>query len=147
MDRNADMMATVGGTRSADQTTAYLERNLDHWAAHGFGVWILHDLGTDVVVGRAILRYLHLEDKDEVEVGYALYPAYWGRGLATEAASACVRMGFEMPTIESLVALTLATNHGSRRVLEKVGFGYERMAPHEGLTWMLYRAERPALAR
>ena len=143
MDQNVEVMANLGGIRSAQQTAAYLDLNLDHWAAHGFGVWILRELGTDAVVGRAVLRYLRLEDKDEIEVGYGLYPACWGRGLATEAASACVRMGFALPVVESLVGVVLPINHASRRVLEKVGFGYERMVPHVGLTWMLYRAERP----
>ncbi|MEO8449515.1 MAG: GNAT family N-acetyltransferase [Gemmatimonadota bacterium] len=143
MDQNAEMMATVGGIRTAQQTVAYLDFNLTHWADHGFGVWIARELGTDAIVGRTILRYLRLEDKNEIEVGYGLYPAYWGRGLATEMAGACVQMGFTLPAVQSLIGLTLPTNQASRRVLEKVGFGYEGAASYEGLSWMVYRAERP----
>ena len=41
MHGNARMMATLGGVRSDAETKAYLERNLAHWADHGFGIYII----------------------------------------------------------------------------------------------------------
>jgi RimJ/RimL family protein N-acetyltransferase len=93
MDANPRMMASLGGVRSDAQTKAYLERNLAHWSRHGFGIWILRDPTTGRVMGRAGLRHLDIEGSPEVELAYALLPEFWGQGLATDVARACVTIG------------------------------------------------------
>jgi RimJ/RimL family protein N-acetyltransferase len=57
----------------------------------------------------------------DLEVGYRLRRAGWGRGLATEGASLLVGLGFADPTVTCIVAAALVTNLASCRVLEKVG--------------------------
>ena len=139
MDADEQMMATLGGIREDAGTREYLARNLEHWAEYGFGIWMLRDLETGTAMGRAVLRHLDIDEADEVEVGYGLLPAFWGRGLATEIARACVRVGLEQLRLPSLVAITLTTNDGSRRVLEKVGLRYERTLTHAGQLHALFR--------
>ncbi len=147
MDSDEQMMATLGGTRNQAGTAAYLARNLEHWAEHGFGIWMLQDLRTGTMMGRAVLRHLDIDDVDEVEMGYGFLPEYWGRGLATEIALACVRLGLEELRLPSLVAITLTTNRGSRRVLEKTGLVYERNVVHAGLLHALFRTLNQGVAR
>jgi RimJ/RimL family protein N-acetyltransferase len=55
------------------------------------------------------------------ELGYRLYPAFWGRGLATEGARALIESAFERLHLERIVATTMADNTGSWRVLERCG--------------------------
>jgi len=55
------------------------------------------------------------------ELGYRLYPAFWGRGLATEGARALIGSAFERLHLDRIVATTMADNTGSWRVLEKCG--------------------------
>ena len=55
------------------------------------------------------------------ELGYRLYPAFWGRGLATEGARALIASAFERLHLDRVVATTMAVNAGSWRVLEKCG--------------------------
>ncbi|HEX8632382.1 MAG TPA: GNAT family N-acetyltransferase [Catenuloplanes sp.] len=57
----------------------------------------------------------------EVELGYRLLVAAWGRGFATEGARALIRMGFTDLDVERVVATTMTVNRASRRVLEKAG--------------------------
>jgi ribosomal-protein-alanine N-acetyltransferase len=138
MDSDENMMATLGGIREDAASSEYLARNLEHWAEHGFGLWMLRDLeGT--MIGRAVLRHLEIDGVDEVEVGYGFLPEFWGRGLATEIARACVCIGLERLRFPSLVAVTLTSNRGSRRVLEKTGLLYERDIMPAGLPHALYR--------
>src|SRR5262249_51803750 len=80
---------------------------------------------------RAVLRHLDVEGTDEVEIGYAFYPEYWGRGLATEIAAACLAHGRRLG-VPSLVAIINPENHASQRVLTKVGLAYERPARPAG---------------
>ena len=81
---------------------------------------------TGLFAGRGGLKHTSIGERDEVEVAYALLPQYWGQGLATELAVASVRAGFEVLHRPDLVCFTLTTNRASQRVMEKVGFRYER---------------------
>jgi RimJ/RimL family protein N-acetyltransferase len=55
------------------------------------------------------------------ELGYRLYPAFWGRGLATEGTRALIRLAFEHLDVDRVVATMMADNIGSWRVMEKCG--------------------------
>ena len=64
------------------------------------------------------------------ELGFWLGRPHWGMGLATEAASAVVRHGFEVDGHTSFSSAHFADNPASARVLAKLGFepaGYARM--------------------
>jgi RimJ/RimL family protein N-acetyltransferase len=136
---NSRVMATLGGLRSEEQTKALLRAHFAHWEEHGFGWWVARDLSTGVFAGRGGLRRRMIGGMDEVEVGYAFLPEFWGRGLATELAAEGVRVGFEVLGLAELVSITLPTNRASRRVMEKVGFRYERDIVHADLPHVLYR--------
>ncbi|GAA3872265.1 GNAT family N-acetyltransferase [Saccharothrix violaceirubra] len=60
------------------------------------------------------------------ELGYRLHPSSWGRGYATEGATALVAKGFADLGVHRVVATAMAVNTGSRRVLEKAGLVYVR---------------------
>src|SRR6185295_17987373 len=70
-----------------DESRAMLGRTLDHYARHGFGVWLATDRETGEPVGRVGLAY-HRAWPDEPKVGWWIDPARWGEGLATEAGAA-----------------------------------------------------------
>jgi len=139
MHRDPAVMAQLGGVRDEEQTAAYLQRNLRHWAMHGFGLWILRERDGGDPVGRAVLRHLTIDDVDDVEVGYAFYQAYWGHGLATEVATRCVGIAARALNLTSVVGLTDPANRASRHVLEKAGLTYERDCLHEGHPSALFR--------
>jgi RimJ/RimL family protein N-acetyltransferase len=141
MDNNSELMARLGGIRGDAETKAYLQRNLAHWAEHGFGIWILRDPTSGRVIGRAGLRHLVVEAVDEVELAYALLPEFWGRGLATDAARACVTIGREWLGLSSVVALTTADNLASQRVLLKASLTAEREVVHGGRGHILFRTD------
>jgi [ribosomal protein S5]-alanine N-acetyltransferase len=59
------------------------------------------------------------------EVGYDMWPAYWGQGLMPEALRAVVQYGFAEMELNRVQATTHTENHRSQRVLEKLGFQRE----------------------
>lgn len=69
------------------------------------------------------------ESETLAELGYRLRRMDWGQGLASEGASALVDWGFGSGRYDTIVASTMAVNHASRRVLEKVGLNYARTVP------------------
>jgi ribosomal-protein-alanine N-acetyltransferase len=101
--------------------------SLASFAEQRFGMWVLTVPGDDAIIGFCGLR--HCEDPSGVEVLYGLLPAYWGKGLATEAARAVLRYGFAELQLERIWGGADAPNVASLRVLEKLGMTYEKTAP------------------
>lgn len=139
MNSDPAVMEHIWGVRTDEQTAAYMTRNLRHWADHGFGLWILRQRSGGEPIGRAVLRHLVIDNVDEVEVGYAFYQPYWGRGLATEIAARCVGLAEHELRLATIVAITDPVNRSSQRVLEKVGLTYERDCLLEGHSTALFR--------
>ncbi len=77
--------------------------------------------GARLVIG---LVSATMTEKGEVEIGYALAPQAWGKGLATEAVTALVDAVFNLTGTPRLRANSRLGNFASRRVLEKTGFTY-----------------------
>jgi len=123
--------------RSVDQAREILKTHpIADYAEHGFGRLACVLKATGEHVGFSGLKYL--KEIDDIDLGFRFLPAHWGKGLATEAAQAVVRYGFtEMAPevaavhrmaiqfpLDHIVGLAEADNHGSIRVLEKVGMQF-----------------------
>ncbi len=141
MYSDPEVMATLGGVRSEANAEATLRRIIAHWDAHDFGYWTARDPDTGAFAGRAGLRMLVVADLAEIELGYGFMSDYWGRGIASETAAAIVRVGFEILGARDLVCFTTATNDRSRRVMEKVGFRYEKDFVYADITHRLCRLD------
>ena len=139
LDSDPDVMATLGGVRSESESWELLRSGVDHWERNGFGPWVFHARETGEAVGGAALRRVEIEGRAEVEVGYRVAAPWWGRGIATEMASALVGVARDRLGLEEIVAFTLPFNLASRRVMEKSGFAYERDIEWAGLPHVLYR--------
>ena len=142
MNRNEQIMAHLGGLRSLQQTSEYMEKNLAHWEQYGYGIWILRQHTTGILTGRGGLRNNVLAGKDEVEIAYGLMPEFWNMGLATEFVEAVVRIGFSEIGLSSLVCTTQPDNIASKRVLEKSDFRYEHDIIYLDKPHLLYRRDK-----
>lgn len=76
-----------------------------------------------------------------VEIGYAVTPAWEGRGVATSAVAALLREAWDAPEVRCVVAHTLPEPNASVRVLEKSGFGRdgENLDGDVGEVWRFRR--------
>ncbi|MEH2182250.1 GNAT family N-acetyltransferase [Nostoc sp.] len=139
MHQNQQVMATLGGVRSDEETRLFIFNNLHHWQCYGFGLWVFRDKVNHQFVGRAGLRNTHVEGMNEVELAYALMAKFWNQGLATEMSEQILQIAFELLKLQEVVCFTLTTNQASRRVIEKLGFKYEREIIHANLPHLFYR--------
>jgi RimJ/RimL family protein N-acetyltransferase len=109
-----------GAPRSSrDENRRKLERQIAHFAEHGFGMCAVDLAASGETIGAAGLQ--HLEGGPEIEVGYRLLKGHWGQGYATECARASIAYGFDELGLDWIVAVALPENTASRRVLEKCG--------------------------
>jgi RimJ/RimL family protein N-acetyltransferase len=92
----------------------------------GFGFWAAMERSSGEFVGWFSLRPTDEASVRELELGYRLRRAVWGRGYATEGARALLGIAFAGPAVGRVVATTYEDNLASRRVLEKLGFALVR---------------------
>jgi RimJ/RimL family protein N-acetyltransferase len=110
----------TGADFSIEQTQARVANYQKHQTVHGFSRWIIFDRRLDCAIGDSGL--LKLEEYGRIDLGFRLAQSYWGKGLATEAASAWVRAASDDFHIDRMTAFVHPGNVASIRVLEKVGF-------------------------
>ena len=91
-------------------------------------VWTARRTATNAFVGWFCL---FPETQTLAEIGYRLRREDWGKGLATEGALALVNWGFRSAGYDKITACTMAVNHGSRRVMEKIGMKHVRTRFHD----------------
>lgn len=111
----------------------------ENWKAHGYGGWVIRSKVDGQLVGSCDLDS---EELGEVELGYCLARAYWGKGLATEAARAVVGFAFEALQMERLVAVVVPENTASWKLLEHIGFTFEKKAHYYGWDVVYYGIRR-----
>lgn len=115
------------GMLDAAAARAQVAAMVEHWRAHGFGMWVVEESTTGRFCGECGLRWL--EDGSDVELSYGLFPAFRGRGIATEAGCAALDFGIRVLGLERIVALSRGDNRVSHRVLEKLGMTLEWKRP------------------
>jgi RimJ/RimL family protein N-acetyltransferase len=86
-------------------------------------VWAAVETHSGAFVGWFSLRRVR---EGAGELGYRLRRDAWGRGLASEGASALVAKGFADMGLPRIVATTMAVHAASRRVMEKAGLTHVR---------------------
>lgn len=86
----------------------------------GLGTWRATRRDNGDFIGWFALKYI--PGTVEVEVGYRLRHAAWGRGYATEGARELVRYGFDDLGLHRILGVTHPDNAASQNVLLKLGF-------------------------
>lgn len=158
LNADPETMALMPSTLSRDESDALVERIVDHFAEHGFGLWALEVRGTGDFVGCVGLAVPTFEAHftPAVEVGWRLARPAWGHGYATEAARAAVAYGFDEVGLDEIVSFTSEGHARSRSVMERLGmthdpaddFDHPRLPEgHPLRRHVLYRLPRPGAAR
>jgi len=92
----------------------------------GYGSWAAIEKSSGDFLGWFAFRPVDGASPDDVELGYRLRKAAWGKGYATEGSRALIHKGFTALGVRRVWARTMAVNAGSRRVMEKAGLSYVR---------------------
>jgi RimJ/RimL family protein N-acetyltransferase len=88
-------------------------------------MWLVEMKDSGVPIG--ICGLLKRDALEDVDIGYALLPEFWSKGYALEAASAVLSYARDTLGLTRVVAITNVNNQSSIRLLEKLGFTYEKM--------------------
>jgi [ribosomal protein S5]-alanine N-acetyltransferase len=132
-------LSADGKPLSEEATRASIRQAVDHWQQHGFGLWVFHRRSDGEFIGRGGLKTYQIDGKDVVGLAYAVMSDYWNQGFATEMAWASLDVGFGRLGLHEIGSWTLPNNLASQRVMEKLGFRYERDFEFAGLLHRCYR--------
>jgi [ribosomal protein S5]-alanine N-acetyltransferase len=125
---------TAAAAQTARRSTVY------RTAGFGRCAMALRDGGE--LVGDCGLAPTSVEGVPEVELGWIVARAQWGKGFATEAGAAWRDYAFERAGLERIVSMIGERNTASRRVAEKLGATIERTAIWGGAPMLMYAYRR-----
>jgi len=122
-----------------------VESSRKSFADASYGLWCIESRSDDATrssgfVGLAGLRVT--AGADEPQLLYALDPASWHRGAATEASMAVLDYAFDELGSTEMLASTDPPNHASIRVMERLGMRFLEAARPGGLPIVFYRIDR-----
>ncbi|GAC1440467.1 MAG: GNAT family N-acetyltransferase [Mycobacteriales bacterium] len=118
---NADpvVMAHFPGLMSGPDSDAFVDRIEAHFAEHDYGLWAVQDETGFLGFTGLLWSTFEAPFNPSLEVGWRLKRDAWGKGYATEAATAALQRGFE--EVERITSFTALTNERSWRVMERLG--------------------------
>lgn len=112
------------------------------YARFGFGLYLVESKESGEPMG--LCGLLKRETLDDIDLGFAFLPRFWGNGYAYESAEAVLSDAKRSLGIDRIVAITSPDNHASGKLLRKLGFALERsvLLPGDAQQLMLY-SRRP----
>lgn len=131
LNADLDVMRYLGGAalprEESDEIAAYAQ---DLYAEKGIGLLAVERLEDRTFLGMCGLHRVHWYP-DDIEIGWRFAREHWGRGYATEAASAWLDHGFEALELPRVISTTDVPNLRSRAVMERLGMVLDHEAELE----------------
>lgn len=123
MNADARVMEFFPSTLNREHSDAVVDRIQAHFTQRGWGLWAAELKATAQFIGFVGLNVpaAELPCSPCVEIGWRLAAAHWGRGYATEAARAALRVGFDRLGLDEIVSFTALVNARSQAVMERLG--------------------------
>jgi RimJ/RimL family protein N-acetyltransferase len=114
------------GVRTLEDARRYILKGpVEMYERLGFGLYLVELKQDAVPIGMCGL--LKRDTLKDVDIGFAFFPGFWGKGYAHEAAAAVLQYGRGVLGLKRIVAITSPDNHSSIRLLEKLGLKFEQM--------------------
>ena len=120
------------GVRTLDDARDYILQSLvTMYERLGFGLYLIELKGEGISIG--ICGLIKRDSLEDVDVGFALLPKFREQGYAYESASAVMEYGKRTFGLNRLVAIASPDNYDSAKLLEKLGFSFERRKVKESV--------------
>lgn len=131
-----DVMRFGDGPQTFEWTRSWIQMcQQEYYESRGYGPYAVIEQAKQVLIGYCGLFYFpDVNGTSEVELGYRLARSAWGKGYATEVATAVRDHAFATLRISRLISIIDPSNTASIRVAEKIGMHYEGAVMLEGYT-------------
>ncbi|WCM28685.1 GNAT family N-acetyltransferase [Sphingomonas sp. QA11] len=117
------VMATIGPLQTRDEIVAAVARQNGFQDQHGFCFWAIERREDAAMVGFCGIKpgAEGTPIEGEVEIGWRLGFADWGKGYAREAATASLEWAWDRRDISAVAAITTVGNSRSWGLMERLG--------------------------
>ena len=115
------VMYAYNGAFSEEETTTWMQKQLQRYKEHGFGLWAVLKKETNEMIGQCGITLQEYNNTQVPEIGYLFAYKYWHKGYATEAAIACREYGFQILHFNVLYSIIRDTNISSQKVAIRNG--------------------------
>lgn len=105
---------------------------------NGLGLWALYYKEEKKIIGMAGLITQEIDGEKKIELGYRLFPKYWHRGLALEAAREISAYAFSVLKLKELIAIIEPENTRSIRLAERMGMRPLKMTHYHKKSVYIY---------
>ncbi len=105
--------------KEAEYTKSYIDCMYYYY---GYGMWVICDKDTGVLIGRAGIEHRDTQDGVLMELGYIIASGYQNQGYAVEVCSAILEYATDQLQVDELHCFIHPKNLASIRVAEKLGF-------------------------
>jgi RimJ/RimL family protein N-acetyltransferase len=139
---NADFMRFSLGVLSREETAEFLEKVLARGRAGLPTQFAMIHRPDQQLVGFCGFFLQTVDGMEQPEIAYRLDPAFWGRGLATEAARVVRDHAFNDLHLPHVISLIHPDNVASRRVAEKNGMSPEKETIFRGFPTIVFGISR-----
>jgi RimJ/RimL family protein N-acetyltransferase len=119
--RDPEVMRFLGSVQSRAESDAAIDRMISSQDEHGFCFWAVERRDDKALLGFCGLLPGKPPIVDEIEIGWRLGSAFWGRGYATEAAAVCLDWAWARLDVPSVAAITVPANTRSWGLMERLG--------------------------
>lgn len=114
-------MYAYEGAFLQEEVQEWLDRQFLRYEKDGFGLWAVVLKETNEMIGQAGITLQEVEGETMPEIGYLFNRAYWRKGYAAEAATACKEYAFENMGLTEIVSIIRDTNIASMNVAIRNG--------------------------
>lgn len=142
----SDRAKGIGGPFSHRKAWRQFAAEFGHWEIHGFGMFTVTEKGDTTPLG--LIGPWYPDDWPETEIGWMVFDGAEGKGIAYEAARACVIHAYDNLGWETVVSYISKSNLRSIALAERLGAKLDPAAPqpHPEDPCLVYRhAPREAL--
>lgn len=116
----------MGGPRNYDEVYKELTEDARLKPPPAFDLWVVTEKATNQIVGHCGIIDKEVDGSNEFELIYVIARSAWGKGYATEIATAIKENAFKYLGLKRIIALINPMNPASARVAIKVGMQYEK---------------------
>jgi ribosomal-protein-alanine N-acetyltransferase len=146
LDSDPEVQKYVGNNpiSSISEAERTIESIRNQYLNNGIGRWAVIEKNTGNFIGWSGLKLVTETTNNHInyhDIGYRLIRKYWGKGFATESATAVLKYGFNKFLLKKIYAIADVNNSSSKKVLEKIGLKCVETFEYQGISHYWYQTE------
>lgn len=137
------MRYAIHGPSSPEGVAKFIHSTLRRYETDGIGQWAVVEKLSNAVIGDCGFSIKDIDRIREHDLSFRFSRKYWGKGFATEAATACRNYGFKNLNLDRMISIHDADNKLSAKLLKKIGMTLMKEITFHHKPFQVYSMNHP----